>query len=87
MTTLTSRQFHQDSARIKRAVKDGPVVITDRGKPSLVVLTYEAYEMMTHPEQPAKFVSVLDALYDPASAHFDFQIPISEERPTDADIF
>jgi prevent-host-death family protein len=87
MTTLTSRQFHQDSARIKRAVKDGPVVITDRGKPSLVVLTYEAYETMKNPKQPPKFVSVLDALYDPASAHFDFEIPISQERPTDADIF
>jgi PHD/YefM family antitoxin component YafN of YafNO toxin-antitoxin module len=68
-------------------VKEGPVLITDRGKPSLVVLTYEAYETMTDSKQPTEFVSVLDALYDPASAHFDFEIPVSEERPTDADIF
>ena len=88
MTTLTSREFHQDSAKIKRAAQEGPVIITDRGTPSLVVLNYEAYDAMAHPPlAPRKFVSLLDALYDPASAHIEFEIPISRDYPKDIDLF
>jgi prevent-host-death family protein len=84
-TTLTSREFHQDSAKVKRAAESGPVIITDRGKPTLVVLRYEDYK----PTETSgrKFVSLAEALYDPASAHIDFDIPISREHPKDMDIF
>ncbi len=87
VTTLTSRQFHQDSAKIKRAAKEGPVVITDRGKPSLVVLSYEAYDLMARPHpSDRRFRSVLEALYDPETADFDFEIPISRDYPKDIDL-
>ena len=47
MSTLTSREFNQDTGRAKRAARDGPVVITDRGAPAHVLLTYEDYRRLT----------------------------------------
>jgi len=70
-TTITSREFHQDSAKLKRAIEKGPVIVTDRGKPSLVVLTYEAYEQL----QPKPFVSLADALYMPVAADVELKLP------------
>ena len=47
MTTMTSREFNQDAGRAKRAALDGPVFITDRGKPAHVLLTMEDYKKLT----------------------------------------
>jgi prevent-host-death family protein len=69
-TTLTSREFHQDSAKVKRAVQGGPVIITDRGKPSLVLLTFEAYEKLQH-----KRISVADALAMPEADEIELELP------------
>jgi len=46
MTTLTSREFNQNSGRAKRAAQNGPVFITDRGKPAHVLLTIEDYRKL-----------------------------------------
>jgi prevent-host-death family protein len=43
-TTLTAREFNQDTGRAKRAAEDGPVIITDRGKPSHVLLSSAAFQ-------------------------------------------
>lgn len=47
VTTLTSREFNQDTARAKKAATEGPVVITDRGQPSHVLMTYERFQELT----------------------------------------
>ena len=39
---FTAREFNQDASRVKRASKDGPVFITDRGKPAHVLMTVAA---------------------------------------------
>ena len=44
ITTLSSRQFNQDASRAMVAAQAGPVIITDRGRPSHVVLTYSDYK-------------------------------------------
>ena len=46
-TTLSSREFNQDTGRAKKAALAGPVFITDRGKPSYVLMTVEDYRKMT----------------------------------------
>jgi hypothetical protein len=33
-TTLSSREFNQDTGRAKKAAENGPVFITDRGRPA-----------------------------------------------------
>ena len=47
ITKLSSREFNQDTSKAKRAAKKGPVFITDRGRPSHVLLTAEEYERIT----------------------------------------
>ncbi|MGH6956979.1 MAG: type II toxin-antitoxin system Phd/YefM family antitoxin [Caulobacteraceae bacterium] len=48
-TTLSAREFSQDASKAKREAKRGPVIITDRGRPSHVLLTYEDYERLSTP--------------------------------------
>lgn len=47
VTTLSSREFNQDTGRAKKAAKDGPVFITDRGQPAHVLLTIEDYRRLS----------------------------------------
>ncbi len=46
MTTLTSREFNQDTGGAKRAAQGGPVFITDRGEPAHVLLSIEEYRRL-----------------------------------------
>jgi prevent-host-death family protein len=46
ITTLTSRELNHDLGRAKRAAQRGPVVITDRGKPAHVLLSYADYQRL-----------------------------------------
>jgi hypothetical protein len=45
ITTLSSRELNHDVSNAKKAAKNGPVIITDRGKPSHVLMTYDALAM------------------------------------------
>lgn len=67
MTTINSRTFNQDASGAKRAALDGPVFITDRGRPAHVLLSIEAYRQLT-----GRQVSILDLLADPEAADVEF---------------
>lgn len=71
VTTLSSREFNQDTGRAKKAAKQGPVIITDRGKPAHVLLSIEAYREMAR-----KPKSLAEALSMPKAALVDFEPPI-----------
>jgi len=45
-TAMTSREFNHDVSAAKRAAAHGPVVITDRGRPSHVLLTIEDWRAL-----------------------------------------
>jgi prevent-host-death family protein len=70
ITKLSSREFNQDTSRAKRAAKRGPVFITDRGRPSHVLLTAEEYQRITKGEK-----SVADLLAMPKTAEIGFEPP------------
>lgn len=70
VTTLSSREFNQDSGKAKRASKKGPVIITDRGRPSHVLLSIEEYQRIT-----SKSKSIADALSMPEAADVEFNPP------------
>ena len=57
ITTLTSREFNQDASKAKQAAESGPVIITDRGRPALVLLTFTQYKKLT--SQRAKIADLL----------------------------
>jgi hypothetical protein len=44
--SISSREFNQDSSKAKRDAELGPVIITDRGRPAHVLLTFEAYRKL-----------------------------------------
>lgn len=46
ITTISSREFNQDAGGAKRAAEKGPVIITDRGRPSHVLLSFEDYRKL-----------------------------------------
>ena len=70
ITTLSSRELNQDVTRAKKAAKDGPVFITDRGKPSHVLLSIEEYRLLTRQRR-----NVADALAMPEVADIEFDPP------------
>lgn len=76
-STFTSREFNQDTARAKRAAKDGPVFITTRGEASHVLLTKQEYDRLKQQEVPAKkeFKSLAEALAQTEGGDFDYEFP------------
>jgi prevent-host-death family protein len=77
-STFTSREFNQDTARAKREAANGPVFITDRGKPALVLMSISEYEKLV---QPSTGLSTLFALYDEEAAHIELPIPPRKIEP------
>ena len=47
ISTISSREFTRDVAAAKRAANDGPVFITDRGKPAFALLRMEDYHRIS----------------------------------------
>lgn len=62
ITTLSSREFNQDSSRAKKAAMNGPVFITDRGRPAHVLLSIEQYQQLSGGKKKiADFLAMQDA--------------------------
>ena len=83
MTTMTSREFNQDTGRAKREAATAPVVITDRGQPSHVLMSYEEFVRLS-----GKGQSIWDALACdiPGIEEIELDIPprkIWPSRPLD----
>jgi prevent-host-death family protein len=70
ITTLSSREFNQDTSRAKKAASEGPVFITDRGKPAHVLLSIEDYQRITGGHR-----KIADALAMPGLADIEFDPP------------
>ena len=70
ITTLSSREFNQDTSRAKKAAQDGPVFITDRGEPAHVLLSIEDYRKLTGGPR-----NIADALAMPGDDDIEFDPP------------
>jgi prevent-host-death family protein len=70
VTTLTSREFNQDTSGAKKAARRGPVVITNRGRPAHVLLAIEDYQRLAGGN-----VSLAVALAQPGDSEFAFDPP------------
>ncbi|MGI8522452.1 MAG: type II toxin-antitoxin system Phd/YefM family antitoxin [Nocardioides sp.] len=46
MSVVTARTFNQSPSTVKAMAEDGPVFVTDRGKPTIVVLAVDDYERL-----------------------------------------
>jgi prevent-host-death family protein len=74
ITTLSSREFKQDTSRAKKAATEGPVFITDRGTPAHVLLSIEEYQRLTGGQ-----TSIIDRLGLPPGVE-DIELEISPLR-------
>lgn len=80
ITTLSSREFQQNANQAQKAARSGPVFITNRGKPTQVLLSIEEYQKITGQRR-----SIVAALSMPGLSEFDADFPRSDERPRPAD--
>lgn len=83
ITTLSSRELNQDvtkAKKAKKATKEGPVFITDRGKPAHVLLSIEEYQRLTGGRQ-----KIADLLAMPGVEDIELDVPESGDvaRPAD----
>jgi hypothetical protein len=68
ITTLSSREFNQDTGRAKKLAGSGPVFITDRGRPAHVLLTIEDYRKLAGGGR-----SIIDMLAMPGQEDIEFE--------------
>lgn len=76
ITTLTSREFNQNTSDAKKAAEEGPVFITDRGRPAHVLLNIQAYRDLANDNQ-----SIVDLLASPLSDDIDIDVPARTDLP------
>ena len=81
ITTLTSREFNQDTGRAKKAAEDGPVFITDRGKPARVLLSIVEYKRLMGLSE-----KISDLLALPGSEDVGLDLPRRREPARGADL-
>jgi len=66
MKVISSRDLNQDVSRAKRAARLEPVFVTDRGKPTHVLMSIETFRQLTgHGE------TIVDLLALPSTAEID----------------
>lgn len=80
-TTMSSREFNQDAARAKRAASEGPVFITDRGRPAHVLLSIDEYRRLT-----GAGARIADLLHASEAAEIAFEPPRLEGLARGADL-
>jgi prevent-host-death family protein len=81
ITTISSREFNQDTSGAKKAARKGPVFITDRGRPAHVLLTIEDYQKLT-----GEHVDIIEMLGMPGVEDVEFEpprLPGDLHRPPD----
>ena len=80
ITTLSSREFNQHASDAKKAANNGPVFITDRGRPAHVLLSIEDYRKLTGGQ-----MTLVEALAQRDVPDFDFEAPRAGgfHRPVD----
>lgn len=81
ITTLSSREFNQDASGAKKAAQNGPVFITDRGRPAHVLLSIEEYQRITGIHQ-----KIADLLAMPGIEDIELEIPQLRDLARPADL-
>lgn len=81
VTTLSSRELNHDVSSAKKAAKTGPVIITDRGKPSHVLMTYDEFERLS-----GKHRNLVEALAMPGLSSIEFEPQRAEIMPREVDL-
>lgn len=79
-TTITARELNQDVSAAKRATRDGPVIITDRGRPAHVLLSWDDFENLRQ-DKDFDVVAFLTMEDKDIDIDIEFEPVISRELP------
>ena len=85
MPIMTSREFNQRSSQAQKYALEEPVIITNRGTPVFVLMSYTEYEKV---QQAKPFRSALEALLPIDNDDVELELqPRSraQRRPIDLD--
>lgn len=78
-TTISSLSFNHDAGWAKSAAQQGPVFITDLGKPTHVLLSIQHYHHLIAERQ-----TLADLLAMPGSESIELPLPRQDESPRPA---
>ena len=82
ISKVSSREFNQHTSRAKAAARRGPVIITDRGRPAHVLLSFEAYQQLVGSKG-----SIIEALGQPPGVEdVELEIPPLRDPARPADL-
>ncbi|ATY31444.1 type II toxin-antitoxin system Phd/YefM family antitoxin [Sphingomonas psychrotolerans] len=76
MKVIGSREFNQDVSAAKRIARLEPVFVTDRGKPTHVLMSIDAFRRMSGRRE-----SILDLLAMPGARETELAPPERWDRP------
>lgn len=80
ITTMTSRELNQDIAKAKREALNGPVFITDRGKPAFVLSTMATWQKANGQQK-----NIVELLRMEGAGDIEFEPPRFNDIPREAD--
>lgn len=78
MTSVTSREFNQNASAAKRAADTDVVFITDRGRPSHVLMSIESYDRLRGRGSLYDTLAMTDADdidFEPPRLAFESRVP------------
>lgn len=80
--SISSREFNQHTSRAKNAARRGPVIITERGRPAHVLLTFEEYQRLAGSKE-----SIVERLgLPPGIEDVELEIPPLHDPARPADL-
>jgi len=82
--TFSSRDFTRDVSAAKRAAIDGPVFITDRGRPAFALLKIDDYYRIIGKNEPT-LLELMDGIAGGEQIEFDPPRLIFQSQPTSFD--
>ena len=80
--TVPSRDFARDVGHAKRLAAEGPVFITDRGKPAFALLKIEDYYQLSGGKRDISLLELMDSMprtdgidYEPPHVAIELKVP------------
>lgn len=81
MQTTTGQEFNRQASALRHRATDEPLLITDRGRPAHVLMSYAAYQALQGPA-----LSVAELLAMPVADELDEVLRASRELARPADL-
>ncbi|MDO5651497.1 MAG: type II toxin-antitoxin system prevent-host-death family antitoxin [Moraxella sp.] len=88
MQTMTSREFNQRTNEAQKAAHKAPLLITNRGKPDLVVMSFGEYQNLSGKQPERTLYEALLAYDGPDVSEIELDIPPrskAQRRPVEFD--